>query len=83
MGPRLRVSSERLEKPGIEPTTPGLEGRGRGFGPGLLKSHGSILCQLREMSLVMRKPVFAYAKTKTQISFAMAAKQISAFVFAT
>ena len=26
MGPRLRVSSERLEKPGIEPTTPGLEG---------------------------------------------------------
>ena len=26
MGPRLRVSSERLEKPGIEHTTPGLEG---------------------------------------------------------
>ena len=26
MGPRLRVLSERLEKPGIEPTTPGLEG---------------------------------------------------------
>ena len=26
MGPRFRVSSERLEKPGIEPTTPGLEG---------------------------------------------------------
>ena len=26
MGPRLRVSSERLEKPGIEPMTPGLEG---------------------------------------------------------
>ena len=26
MGPRLRVSSERLEKPGIEPTIPGLEG---------------------------------------------------------
>ena len=26
MGPWLRVSSERLEKPGIEPTTPGLEG---------------------------------------------------------
>ena len=25
MGPRFRVSSERLE-PGIEPTTPGLEG---------------------------------------------------------
>ena len=26
MGPRFRVSSERLEKPGIEPRTPGLEG---------------------------------------------------------
>ena len=26
MGPRFRVSSERLENPGIEPTTPGLEG---------------------------------------------------------
>ena len=26
MGPGFRVSSERLEKPGIEPTTPGLEG---------------------------------------------------------
>ena len=26
MGPRFRVSSERLEKPGIEPTTPGFEG---------------------------------------------------------
>ena len=36
------------------------------------------------MSLVMRKPgFFAYAKTKTQISFAVTAKLISAFVFAT
>ena len=26
MGPGFRVSSERLEKPGIKPTTPGLEG---------------------------------------------------------
>ena len=32
---------------------------------------------------VMRKPFFAYAKTKTQISFAVTAKLISAFVFAT
>ena len=31
----------------------------------------------------MRKPDFAYAKTKTQISFAVTAKLISAFVFAT
>ena len=31
----------------------------------------------------MRKPFFAYAKTKTQISFAVTAKLISAFVFAT
>ena len=36
----------------------------------------------RHISLVMRKPVFAYAKTKTQISFAVTAKLISAFVFA-
>ena len=26
MGPRFKVPSERLEKPGIEPTTPGLQG---------------------------------------------------------
>ena len=31
----------------------------------------------------MRKPAFAHAKTKTQISFAVTAKLISAFVFAT
>ena len=36
-----------------------------------------------DMSRVMRKPNFAYAKTKTQISFAVTAKLISAFVFAT
>ena len=30
----------------------------------------------------MRKPAFAYAKTKTQISFAVTAKLIRAFVFA-
>ena len=30
----------------------------------------------------MRKPAFAYAKTKTQISLAVTAKLISAFVFA-
>ena len=35
------------------------------------------------MSRVVRKPGFAYAKTKTQISFAVTAKLISAFVFAT
>ena len=35
-------------------------------------------------SLVVRKPFFfAYAKTKTQISFAVTAKLISTFVFAT
>ena len=36
-----------------------------------------------KMSLVVRKPAFAYAKTKTQISFAVTAKLISVFVFAT
>ena len=37
-----------------------------------------------EMSSVMRKPFFfAYVKTKMQISFAVTAKLISAFVFAT
>ena len=35
------------------------------------------------MSLVMRKPAFAYAKTKTQISCAVTAQLIIAFVFAT
>ena len=38
-----------------------------------------------DMSLVVRKPFFffAYAKTKTQISFTETTKLISAFVFAT
>ena len=41
-------------------------------------------CPEREVSRVMRKPAFCiYAKTKTQISFAVTAKLISAFVFAT
>ena len=31
----------------------------------------------------MRKPTFSYANTKMQISFAVTAKLISAFVFAT
>ena len=35
------------------------------------------------MSLVMRNPFFAYAKTKKQFSFAVTAKLISACVFAT
>ena len=35
------------------------------------------------MSRVVRNRFFAYAKTKTQISFAETAKLISAFVFAT
>ena len=35
------------------------------------------------MSSVMRNQHFAYAKTKVQISFAVTAKLISAFVFAT
>ena len=38
---------------------------------------------LQYMSLVMRNKIFAYAKTKTQISFAVTVKLISAFVFAT
>ena len=36
-----------------------------------------------QLSLFMRKPFFAYAKTKTQISFTVTTKLISAFVFAT
>ena len=31
----------------------------------------------------MRKPAFAYVKTKTQLSFTVTVKLISAFVFAT
>ena len=37
----------------------------------------------RELSRIVRKPDFAYAKTKAQISFAVTAKLTSAFVFAT
>ena len=40
------------------------------------------ITQLDNMSLVENR-LFAYAKTKTQISFAVTAKLISAFVFAT
>ena len=39
-------------------------------------------CLKANMSRVVRKRIFAYAKTKTQISFAVTAKLISAFVFA-
>ena len=35
-----------------------------------------------QLSFVMRKPAFAYEKTKTQISSTVTAKLISAFVFA-
>ena len=42
----------------------------------------NMLCQAI-LSRVVRKPFFAYVKTKTQISFAVTAKLISAFVFAT
>ena len=41
-------------------------------------------CGFHHMSPVMRKPfLFSYAKTKTQISFAVTAKLISGFVFTT
>ena len=43
---------------------------------------GSIIC-LVYMSRVVRKPVMCICKTKTQISFAVTAKLISIFVFAT
>ena len=43
----------------------------------------SSLKSSENMSLIMRKPAFAYVKTKTQISFAVIVKLISAFVFAT
>ena len=47
-------------------------------------SNGHLTCdQLGHMSPVMRKPDLAYAKTKTQISFAVTTKVISAFVFHT
>ena len=35
------------------------------------------------LSCIRREPAFAYAKTKMQISFAVSAKLISAFVFPT
>ena len=37
---------------------------------------------IQQLNLVMRKPAFSYAKTNMQISFAVTAKLISAFVFA-
>ena len=51
-------------------------------------SHLKICCihsnhfNTHDLSHVMRNQCFAYAKTKTQISFAVTAKLISAFVFA-
>ena len=40
-------------------------------------------CDIDLESRVVRKQAFAYAKTKTQISFAVTVRLISAFVFAT
>ena len=41
------------------------------------------ICSPFDLSRVIRKPDFCHAKTKAQISFAVTAKLISAFVFAT
>ena len=47
-------------------------------------SHQRCLYIQQNMSRDLRKPIFAYAKTKIQISFVVTpAKLISAFVFAT
>ena len=48
-----------------------------------IKIHFSFPLSYDNLSRVMSKPDFAYAKTKTQISFVVTAKLISAFVFAT
>ena len=45
---RLRVSSKRLEKSGVEPTTPGLEGE--------KLNHYTTEASLEEMCLVLYKP---------------------------
>ena len=50
---------------------------------GRIKCYRNRACNVYILSRVVRKPDFAYAKTKTQISFAVTAKLISAFVFAT
>ena len=44
MGPRFRVSPERLEKPGIEPTTPDLEGEQREKGKNIENSSYDLTC---------------------------------------
>ena len=46
-----------------------------------LSSH--LVCLNNHMSRIVRNQIFAYAKTKAQISFAVTAKLISAFVLAT
>ena len=40
-GPQLKVSFDRLVKPGIEPATPGLQGKGFTHGPvtGTIRNH--------------------------------------------
>ena len=45
--------------------------------------HVCIHIELSYLSRIVKKRIFAYAKTKAQISFAVTAKLISAFVFAT
>ena len=64
MGPRFRVSSERLEKPGIEPTTPDLEGEQLHhyatdiYGP---KSDERVLMAIKvkiEILSVNKKPIY-------------------------
>ena len=43
----------------------------------------AFITRTNNMNLVVRKPAFSYAKTKTQISCAVTVQLISAFVFAT
>ena len=89
---RLRWPHPRRDRGGssaqIHPTSPrGWSGAGlRVSKKNITVSHFWILTLKKFeniMSRVVRKPAFCYVKTKTQISFAVIVKLISAFVFAT
>ena len=56
MGPRFRVSSERLEKSGIEPTTPGLDGEQLNH----YATEASIFCSLHACYRPSKAPQSSY-----------------------
>ena len=64
-GPRLKVSSDRLVKPGIDPATPGSQGKWLSTTPQRLLN---MLVDLRTIIVASTKFQFDYGKSSPRMS---------------